>query len=436
HVARNYNSDQKPNGIQNLGEKDDKTVPFKVTNNFYYLPGQSFQPPEEYVALGPDNTFPTKDGKFNEIPAKVSGNGSITASPKMFDWFETVKLNYGIDIQNGNMKHFNSVPDTWIKMKDILVYWAEKKVDGFRCDMAEMVPVEFWNWVIPQVKVINPEIIFIAEIYTPTLYKSYIETGKFDFLYDKVQLYDSLRYLLEGKRKTTDIDLIQKSLSGINSRMLHFLENHDEQRIASQFFTGDPWKAVSAMVVSATLDEGPVLIYFGQEVGEPAKGNTGFGNLEKVGVTTMWDYWGVPEHQKWMNGGKFDGGLLSEDQKRLRQFYSDLLNIAKTNQAIANGAYRDLTLANVRKGNFDVDTHAFVRYAGEEKLLIVSSFSAKTKSITVKIPKSVAVDMGLREGTSYIAYDLLWKEMEVDLQNDFSMTLTVMPYSSFIFKIK
>lgn len=436
HVARNYNSDQKPNGIQDLGEKDDKTVPFKVTNNFYYLPGQSFQPPEEYVALGPDNTFPTKDGKFNEIPAKVSGNGSITASPKMFDWFETVKLNYGIDIQNGNMKHFNSVPDTWIKMKDILVYWAEKKVDGFRCDMAEMVPVEFWNWVIPQVKVINPEIIFIAEIYTSTLYKSYIETGKFDFLYDKVQLYDSLRYLLEGKRKTTDIDLIQKSLSGINSRMLHFLENHDEQRIASQFFAGDPWKAVSAMVVSATLDEGPVMIYFGQEVGEPATGNTGFGNLEKVGVTTMWDYWGVPEHQKWMNGGKFDGGLLSEDQKRLRQFYSDLLNIAKTNQAIANGAYRDLTLANVREGNFDVDTHAFVRYAGEEKLLIVSSFSAKTKSITVKIPKSVAVDMGLREGTSYIAYDLLWKEMEVDLQNDFSMTLTVMPYSSFIFKIK
>lgn len=436
HVARSYRSDQKPDGTQDLGEKDDMTASFKVTNNFYYLPGQSFQPPEEYVALGPDNTFPTKDGKFNETPAKVSGNGSITASPKMFDWFETVKLNYGIDIQNGNKTHFNTVPDTWLKMKDILVYWAGKKVDGFRCDMAEMVPVEFWNWAIPQVKAVNPEIIFVAEIYNPAQYRNYIETGKFDFLYDKVQLYDTLRLLLEGKRKTTDIDLIQRNLNGINSNMLHFLENHDEQRIASQFFAGDPWKAVSAMVVSATIDEGPMMIYFGQEVGEPATGITGFGNLEKVGVTTMWDYWGVPEHQKWMNGGKFDGGLLSENQKQLRQFYSTLLNLARSNQAIVKGAYRDLTLSNLREGNFDDDIHAFVRYTGEDKLLIVSSFSSKTKSITVKIPENIANEMSLQKGTSYVAHDLLWKELEIDLQDDFSLTLTVVPYSSFIFKIK
>jgi len=436
HVARNYRSDQKPDGTQDLGEKDDMTASFKVTNNFYYLPGQSFQPPEEYVALGPDNTFPTKDGKFNETPAKVSGNGSITASPKMFDWFETVKLNYGIDIQNGNKTHFNTVPDTWLKMKDILVYWAGKKVDGFRCDMAEMVPVEFWNWAIPQVKAVNPEIIFVAEIYNPAQYRNYIETGKFDFLYDKVQLYDTLRLLLEGKRKTTDIDLIQRNLNGINSNMLHFLENHDEQRIASQFFAGDPWKAVSAMVISATIDEGPMMIYFGQEVGEPATGITGFGNLEKVGVTTMWDYWGVPEHQKWMNGGKFDGGLLSENQKQLRQFYSTLLNLARSNQAIVKGAYRDLTLSNLREGNFDDDIHAFVRYTGEDKLLIVSSFSSKTKSITVKIPENIANEMSLQKGTSYVAHDLLWKELEIDLQDDFSLTLTVVPYSSFIFKIK
>lgn len=436
HVARSYRSDQKPDGTQDLGEKDDMTASFKVTNNFYYLPGQSFQPPEEYVALGPDNTFPTKDGKFNETPAKVSGNGSITASPKMFDWFETVKLNYGIDIQNGNKTHFNTVPDTWLKMKDILVYWAGKKVDGFRCDMAEMVPVEFWNWAIPQVKAVNPEIIFVAEIYNPAQYRNYIETGKFDFLYDKVQLYDTLRLLLEGKRKTTDIDLIQRNLNGINSNMLHFLENHDEQRIASQFFAGDPWKAVSAMVISATIDEGPMMIYFGQEVGEPATGITGFGNLEKVGVTTMWDYWGVPEHQKWMNGGKFDGGLLSENQKQLRQFYSTLLNLARSNQAIVKGAYRDLTLSNLREGNFDDDIHAFVRYTGEDKLLIVSSFSSKTKSITVKIPENIANEMSLQKGTSYVAHDLLWKELEIDLQDDFSLTLTVVPYSSLIFKIK
>jgi glycosidase len=225
----------------------------------------------------------------------------------MFDWFETVKLNYGVDIQGGNRTWFDPVPDTWIKMKDILVYWAGKRVDGFRCDMAEMVPVEFWNWAIPQVKAVNPEIIFIAEIYNPAQYRNYIQTGRFDFLYDKVQLYDTLRDLIGGRKSTLDIGAIQKSLDGINASMLHFMENHDEQRITSSYFAVNPWKAVPAMVISATIDQGAVMIYFGQEVGESALGEAGYQNLESKGVTTKMDYWGVPEHQKWLNDGKFDG---------------------------------------------------------------------------------------------------------------------------------
>ncbi len=175
-------------------------------------------------------------------------------------------------------------------MKDILIYWANKKVDGFRCDMAEMVPVEFWNWVIPQIKEINPAIIFIAEIYNPAQYRNYIENGKFDFLYDKVQLYDLLRGLTSQKNQTTEIPKIQESLHGINSNMIHFLENHDEQRIASSFFAGDAWKAVPAMVVTATIDQSPVMIYFGQEVGEPGAGSEGFDGDN--GRTSLFDYWG------------------------------------------------------------------------------------------------------------------------------------------------
>ena len=436
HVARKYKSDAKPANIKDLGENDDKNVRYKPNNNFYYLPGESFQVPKDYVALGPDNTFPTKDGKFDETPVKISGNGALTPSPAMFDWFEAVKLNYGVDIYNGNKTSFDPIPDTWVKMKDILVYWAEKKVDGFRCDMAEMVPVEFWNWAIPQVKAVNPEIIFIAEIYTPSIYKSYIKKGRFDFLYDKVQLYDTLRFLLEGRRNTTDIDPIQKSLSGMNANMLHFLENHDEQRIASQYFTGGLWKAAPAMVISATIDEGPVMIYFGQEVGEPALGNAGYQNLEKEGVTTKMDYWGVPEHQKWMNGGKFDGGLLSDEQKQLRQFYADLLTISKTNKAISQGSYYDVTASNIAMKNFGDDVHAFIRHSGEDKLLIVTSFNSKPMEIKVKIPDDIAEKIGLRNDVTYIARDLLWREIEVGLQNDFSFSLTVKPYSSFIFKIK
>lgn len=434
HVARAYKSDAKPAGVKDLGESDNKTVAFAPTNNFYYLPGQSFQVPKGFKPLG-NNTFPTLDGKFDETPAKVTGNDQFTASPGVNEWFETIKLNYGVDIQNGRKNYFDPVPDTWHKMKDILLFWAGKNIDGFRCDMAEMVPVEFWQWAIPQVKAVNPDLIFIAEIYNPGQYHNYIQTGKFDFLYDKVQLYDTLRFLIQGKRSTADIHEIQTSLSGINQHMLHFLENHDEQRLASRFFAGDMWKGVPAMVISATIDRAPIMIYFGQEVGEPGLGNEGFQGDD--GRTTIFDYWGVPEHQKWMNNGKFDGGLLSAEQKQLRQFYSDLLNLSQTNIAIAHGEYADLTAFNISKGNFNNQVHAFIRYAGDEKLLIVTSFKSVEQPVKIQLSDEVIQKLQLDNNTAYVGRDLLWREAEVGFgQGNFTFELKLKPYSSYIFKIK
>ncbi|HMV09787.1 MAG TPA: alpha-amylase family protein [Cyclobacteriaceae bacterium] len=425
HVARAYKSDAKPAGVKDLGETDDKTVKFSANNNFYYLPGESFVVPKDFKSIPADTLYPPADSKFNETPAKVTGNNQFTASPGVNEWFETVKLNYGVDIQNNNKSYFEPIPDTWIKMKDILVFWANKKVDGFRCDMAEMVPVEFWNWAIPQVKAVNPEIVFVAEIYNPAQYRNYIQTGKFDYLYDKVQLYDTLRGLINNKRSARDIDMIQKSLEGINANMLHFLENHDEQRIASPDFAGNAWKIVPAMVVSATIDHGPVMIYFGQEVGEPGAGAEGFGG--KDGRTTIFDYWGVPEHQKWMNGGAFDGGLLSDQQKSLRQFYGTLLNIAQTNPAIVSGNYFDLTVSD--------DVHAFVRNAGSEKLLIVSNFDSKVKPVKVVIPENIAAALQLKGDKKYTLQDLLWKNSDQALAG-LTLYMNLPAYSAYIFKVQ
>lgn len=434
HVARRYKSDAKPGGIKDLGEDDDTTVGFNPKNNFYYIPDKSFEVPQGYSSLGTRNTFPTKDGKFDETPAKATGNNQFDPQPKITDWFETVKLNYGVDIQNEGKKFFDPIPDTWNKMKDILVFWARKNVDGFRCDMAEMVPVEFWNWVIPQVKAVNPNIIFIAEIYNPAEYKNYINTGRFDFLYDKVQLYDTLRLLVSGQQSTAGIHQIRQSLSGINDNMLHFLENHDEQRIASKFFAGDPWKAIPAMVISATLDRGPVMIYCGQEVGEPGAGAEGF--QVDDGRTTIFDYWGMPEHQKWMNGGKFNGDSLSLEQKQLRQFYSDLLNLAAKNTALTQGDYFDLTEYNMATGNFNNKVHAFLRFAGEERLLILTTFNETNQQIKVQLPPEAISRLSLNTAEAYIARDLLWREAEVGFNSDFLFELTCKPYSSYIFKIK
>lgn len=432
HVARAYKSDAKPAGLKDLGETDDTSVSFKSSNNFYYLPGQSFVVPAEYVALGKNHTFPTKDGQFAETPAKVTGNDQFTNAPGVNEWFETVKLNYGVDIRNNRQQNFDPIPDTWQKMKEILLYWAGKSVDGFRCDMAEMVPVQFWNWVIPQIKQVYPDVIFIAEIYNPNEYSNYTQIGKFDMLYDKVQLYDTLRKLTQGHSSSGDIPKIQAALRNLDGHMVHFIENHDEQRASSRFFAGDPWKAMPAMVVSAAIDRGPVMIYFGQEVGEPGLGTEGFQGDD--GRTTIFDYWGVPEHQKWMNGGLFDGGLLSEDQRQLRGAYAALLKLARSHPALSEGEYIDVTKGNLDAGNLDEKVVAFVRYSATDKLLVVCSFDNAQKDIRLQLPPEVMKAIGMDTGSHPIR-DLLGNQLASDLKNG-TTELTLKPFGTYIFEIK
>ena len=387
HVARSYSSDAKPEGVEDLGFRDDTSKAFSLTNDFYYIPGKSLVVPAEVIAGGSDFKNSLKDGKFNESPAKATGNNVFSEKPSINDWFETVKLNYGVDViastakqsptsviatEPGVIASATKQSPVWNKMRDILIYWAKKDVDGFRCDVAEMVPVEFWEWVIPQVKKVKPDIIFLAEAYDASKYVQYVTTGKFDYLYDKVGMYDALKRLIKNEPagNISEIrEIVNSQRDSLEKHMLRFLENHDEERIASKGFAGDPLAAVPAMVASATLSGGPVLIYSGQEVGEPGAGIEGFGGNDNR--TTIFDYWGVPEHQKWMNGGKFDGGGLSASQKSLRAFYSKLLNLSGTHEALVNGKFREIAgLTNASR-----ETYAYIRESENKSLLIILNFS-------------------------------------------------------------
>jgi glycosidase len=431
HVARYYKSDAKPVGVIDLGAKDDKTKAFAPNNNFYYLPGKPFVVPTGYSPLGPLKG-PREDGKYQENPAKATGNDVFSEAPSINDWFETVKLNYGVDYQNGRAKHFDPVPDTWLKMRDILLFWAGKNVDGFRCDMAEMVPVEFWAWVIPEVKKVKPDIVFIGEAYDAKTYKMYLEQGHFDFLYDKVGLYDGLRHLMTGGGTTEDITKVWKEESrGFSSHMLRFLENHDEQRIASKDFAGDPARAIPAMTVTATLASGPVMLYFGQEVGEPAHGAEGFSSED--GRSTIFDYWGVPEHQKWLNQGKFDGAKLSPAQKDLRDFYSRLLNLVSTSEAIRKGKFYELQDANnLGKEYNQRNLYAYLRYTDKQQLLIVVNFSAdKSYRPTINVPVEAVNAMGLNPKKFYTYTDIL---NGGEPRNNLYLTLA--PLSAYVFELK
>jgi Glycosidases len=396
HVARQYKSDAKPKGVVDLGANDDTMVNFDPQNDFYYIHN-------EELKLQFTMQFP-KD-KYKEKPAKATGNDCFHAYPSVQDWYETVKLNYGVDYQDFGHHHFHPTPDTWVKMRDILMFWAAKGVDGFRCDMAEMVPVAFWEWVIPQIKEHFHHIIFIAEVYNPTEYHNFIRHGKFDYLYDKVGLYDTLKEISKGYKPASAITGCWQSLGGIDNKMLNFLENHDEQRVASEYFLGHPLKAVPALIVSSTINKGPFMIYFGQELGEKGMDCEGFSGRD--GRTSIFDYWNPKTINLWYNNGKCNTSGLTKEQQELRKIYNRILVICNEEASISKGEFYDLMYVNYHNINFNPEKqYAYIRKYEKEMLLIVANFDQKDVDIAINIPMHAFEFLNIRKGASLNFTDL------------------------------
>ncbi|MEZ8624479.1 alpha-amylase family protein [Vibrio splendidus] len=413
HIARNYQGLTNPEGVRDFCDQDDTTVEYHRNNNFYYIPGSTFELPEiepAFIPLGGEQ-HPNLASPFLESPAKWTGNGSRLSKPNFDDWYETVKINYGVrpdgskdfpELPNDyamrdHLAHYHfwqhvDVPDSWIKFRDIALYWVEKGVDGFRYDMAEMVPVEFWSYLNSSIKVKNQDAFLMAEVYQPHLYRDYIRLGKMDYLYDKVDLYDGLKAVMQGKASTAIIPEIQHQMMDIEHHMMHFLDNHDEQRVASPEFVGNPHIAKPAMLVSALLSSSPTMIYFGQEVGEPGAENAGFGQPSR---TSIFDYIGVPQHQKWMNGGKFDGGQLNDDEKQLRLFYKQVMTFS-LNHSSMTGAYQDLHQSN----QLSDSVYAFLRFDNQELVIAAANFSqSKTDHIQLEVTAEVIQKLGIADGS-------------------------------------
>ncbi|MCL1938615.1 MAG: alpha-amylase family glycosyl hydrolase [Candidatus Azobacteroides sp.] len=381
HVARQYHSDVRPEGIEDLGAFDRPEMAFAPDNNFYYIPGQTF---------APDFSLESEIGDYLEYPAKATGNDCFSAHPTRNDWYETVKLNYGIDYIHGGQTYFSPDLSTWKKMRDILLFWANKGVDGFRCDMVEMTPVEFWAWAIPQVKEQHPAIAFIAEVYDPYQYRNYLHTGKFDYLYDKVGLYDTLRAVVAGEQPAKTLTHCWQSVGDIQTQMLNFLENHDEQRIASDFFAGNPFHALPALIVSATLSSNPFMLYFGQELGERGMDTEGFSGCD--GRTSIFDYWSIFSFRQ----------ELTEDQKKLRRYYATILQECNCSKAIREGKFYDLMYVNPASDHFDPDKQfAYMRYHEGELLLIVAHFGDTDQEISIFLPEHAFAYFGIIEEKNF-----------------------------------
>jgi len=456
HVARVYHSVSNPPGVQDFGASDDLSREYLKDNNFYYIPGQPFRVPawrEGYQVLGGED-HPEADAYFDENPAKWTGNGSRSPQPDMNDWYEAVKINFGVDPDGAHdfdalpagyenescQKHHDfwkdkKVPDSWVKYRDIALYWLDFGVDGFRYDMAEMVPVEFWSYLNSNIKMAKPDAFLLAEIYQPHIYRDYISRGKMDYLYDKVQLYDSLKSIMQGHGSTDAIVNIQNELADIEQHMLHFLENHDEQRIASPEFAGDAMKGMPAMVVSATIGSSPTMLYFGQNVGEPGAGEPGFGGPSR---TSIYDYMGVPCHQNWLNKGKFDGAALSEEERDLNDFYIALLNFTKNSQALT-GEYMEIHSFNREHTEWYNDrVFSYVRWKGEERLIIIVNFDASDSfGFDLQLQKELVRLWNLQEGEHALRDQLTNETVTLTISEEkASCRIDLKPLQSFILNVQ
>lgn len=457
HVARGYHSVSNPEGSEDFGASDNKTLEYARNNNFYYIPGQPFRVPEprdNYKPLGGE-AHPMVDGRFDENPAKWTGNGSREPQPDFYDWYETVKINFGIrpdgskdfdtlpaGFDNKSVAdHFafwkdKDVPDSWKKFRDIALYWTKFGVDGFRFDMAEMVPVEFWSYLNSSIKTANPGAFILAEVYNPSLYRDYIRLGKMDYLYDKVELYDTLKHIIQGNGSADHLGTILEGQADIEHNLLHFLENHDEQRIASSAFAGSAVKGKPAMVLSATISSSPTMLYFGQELGEPGDGNAGFGSETR---TTIFDYWGIPSQQRWMNGGAFDGGKLTDNEKSLRDFYKRLLNFTVKSPALMGKYYEIHAFNRANTTGYYDKCFSFARWSDDEHLLVLVNFKdAITDIYELQLPVELIKAWKLKDGT-YKLKDQLYGLAEFELKVSGGLgkvNAVVKPLESFILQLE
>lgn len=417
HVAREYHSIKKPVGVKDLGEDDNSELAFSPQNNFYYCPNQPFDPYFD-------------KGTYEEFPAKATGNDKFYNRPGKTDWYETIKLNYGIDYLNKRHCSFDPIPNTWIKMTDILLFWASKGVDGFRCDMAEMVPPEFWDYAITIVREIYPKLIFIGEVYNTTQSHLYINSG-FDYLYDKVGMYDCLRDVICGFRSASSISYQWQLTDDIHDHLLYFLENHDEQRIASDFFCNDGFKAIPAVIIAALMRKNPFMLYAGQEYGEQGMDKEGFSGVD--GRTSIFDYWTIRS----LYYGYFDRQNLSHEKKSLENKYRQILSIANREAAIYEGDFFDLMYVNHYSERFNPNhIFAFLRKDRNEVLLVIVNFSDEGTDVEVKIPEH-AFDILKISEQDVNAVDLLTgQQQKVQLYKNCYFPAQLEPYDGRVYKFK
>jgi len=316
-----------------------------------------------------------------------------------------VKLNYGHDFRKGantsELEDLDSVPDTWLKLDQVIEYWQSMGVDGFRCDMAHMVPISFWKWLVARGRDRDEHVYFTGEAYDsdPTkltegnVLHQLLDSG-FDSVYDS-RSYDLVKGIYEEGKWANDLDELLWDHKRLH-KMLRYIENHDEVRVASPGNWGDWGASVGKAATAVIMGTGRsgMLLYSGQEVAENAAEAEGFSKAD--GRSSIFDYWSGEQLCKWTNQLKFDGGRLDQYQQDLRAWYAWWYNLMHEPEFRCGEVFglNNYNKENTKFGRLEGETvsghwiYAYLRYTEELISLVVVNLHPEIEweNLTVWLP--------------------------------------------------
>ncbi len=255
--------------------------------------------------------------------------------PPVPDWSDVIDLDYSK----------RGLRDYQIKA---LKYWVEEAdIDGYRCDVAGMVPLDFWKEARTELDKIKP-VFMLAEWEGPELH----ENG-FDMSYSWVA-FKSMNKIAAGKMNATSLDSLLTVEAGsypVDAYRMRFTSNHDENSwngtVRERLGDG-----AAAFAVLAGTIPGMPLVYSGQEAG-----------LDK-------------------RLAFFERDVIPWQEHKMGRLYQTLLNLKKDNQALWNGSHGG-TMKRINTASAN-SVFAFIRHKAEDTVLVVLNLSDKTQTVTMQ----------------------------------------------------
>ena len=284
------------------------------------------------------------DSVMMKTPELYVRDAAGRVQPPNADWPDVAKLDY-------------ANPETRAYMTAMIAHWLrEAGVDGFRCDVAGMVPTDFWEAARPQLQAIRPDLFMLAEWSAPDLLLRAFDADYAWPFHAALTRILSLGAPASQLRATWEEE---RRVFPQGSLHLRFSDNHDEKRAIARF--GEP-AALAAQALVFTLDGIP-LVYNGMEVGDTTESG-GPALMEKLPI-----FWPIAARRP-----------------EFPAFYQEMIGLRRAHPALRQGETTWLDNAAPDR------LVSFLRRAGDEEVLVAVNLSSRPLDATVQVPSGAAFE--------------------------------------------